>query len=254
MIYLADYSDKIIQSYIQKESKNPFATRVKGLLNAYGEYNGLCDVWYQLTDEIVTAYIVRYGGEFIADIHSGADFEEIINMCRIAGGSVLLCENMNMGGMVGDVMKLKTLNNIVSSLDNSLEFSENVNLYDYYDVLKANQSKTFIVPKFDDFYVDLNHRLRKNTAYILGLYKNNKLVSCCVATAVDKNSAVIAGVVTLPQYKKLGFGTAVVTELCKRLQHKNISYIFLQRDKNENLNFYKKIGFENVSEFEQILI
>ena len=254
MIYLTSYSNEIIKQYISKKSKNPFATRVKGLLNAYGEYNGLCDVWYQLINDDITAYIVRYGGEFIADIYSGADFEEIINMCRIAGGNVLLCKKINMGGMVGDVMRLEKLNNSENKLEISLEFSENVNLYDYYDILKANQSESFSVPNFDDFYVDLNHRLRKNTAYILGLYKNNKLVSCCVATAVDKNSAVIAGVVTLPQYKKLGFGTAVVTELCKRLQHKNISDIFLQRDKNENLNFYKKIGFENVSEFEQILI
>lgn len=250
MIYLANYSDEIIQNYISKESKNPFATRVKGLLNAYGEYTGLCDVWYQLIDKNITAYIVRYGGEFIADICSGADFEEILNMCSIAGGNILLCKKVNMGGMVGDVMKLFELHNS----ENNFEFSENVNLYDYYELLKANKSKSFIVPKFDDFYVDLNHRLRKNNAYILGLYKEDKLISCCVATAVDKTSAVIAGVVTLPQYKKIGFGTAVVTEFCKRLTYKNITDIFLQRDKNENKNFYKRIGFCNVSEFEQIMI
>ncbi|MEE1281627.1 MAG: hypothetical protein UHK60_05150, partial [Acutalibacteraceae bacterium] len=152
MIYLADYSNEIIKEYISQKSKNPFATRVKGLLNAYGEYNGLCDVWYQLINNAVTAYIVRYGGEFIVDIYSGADFEEIINMCSIAGGNVLLCKKMNMGGMFGDVMRLEKL----QSFENSFEFSENVNLYDYYDILKANQSQSFIVPEFDDFYVDLN--------------------------------------------------------------------------------------------------
>lgn len=254
MIYLADYSSEIIQNYISQDSKNPFATRVKGLLNAYGEYNGLCDVWYQLIDKTITAYIVRYGGEFIADIYSGADFEEILNMCRIAGGNVLLCKKVNMGGLVGDIMRLEELHNCESKFEDIFEFSENVNLYDYYELLKVNKSKSFIVPEFDDFYVDLNHRLRKNTAYILGLYKDNKLISCCVATAVDKTSAVIAGVATLPQYKKMGYGTAVVTEFCKKLTYKNITDIFLQRDKNENLSFYKNIGFENVSEFEQILI
>lgn len=254
MIYLADYSSDIIQNYISQDSKNPFATRVKGLLNAYGEYNNLCDVWYQLTDENITAYIVRYGGEFIADIYSNADFEEILNMCRIAGGNVLLCKKVNMGGMVGDVMRLKELHNCKSEIQNDFEFSEDVNLYDYYELLKANKSESFIVPEFEDFYVELNHRLRKNTAYILGLYKESKLVSCCVATAVDKSSAVIAGVATLPQYKKQGYGTAVVTKLCQRLTYKNITDIFLQRDKNENLSFYKNIGFENISEFEQILI
>lgn len=254
MIYLTSYSNEIIKQYISKKSKNPFATRVKGLLNAYGEYNGLCDVWYQLINDEVTAYIVRYGGEFIADIYSGADFEEIINMCSIAGGNILLCKKMNTAGMIGDIMRLESLNNYENTLDNSYELSENVNLYEYYDILKANQSQSFAVPEFEDFYVDLNHRLRKNSAYVLGLYKNNKLISCCVATAVDKSSAVIAGVATLPQYKKQGYGTAVVTEFCQRLTDKNITDIFIHRDKNENLSFYKKIGFENISEFEQILI
>lgn len=254
MIYLVDYKNDIIQNYITQASKNPFATRVKGLLNAYGEYNGLCDVWYQLVDDNITGYIVRYGGEFIADIQSGADFEEIINMCRIAGGTALLCKRINMGGMVGDVMRLIDLksNNIQPSCDYT--FSDNVNLYEYYDILKANKSESFAVPEFEDFYVDLNHRLRKNTAYIVGLYNNEKLISCCVATALDKTSAVIAGVATLPQYKKQGYGTAVVTELCKQLTYKNITDIFLQRDKNENFNFYKNIGFENISEFEQIIL
>ncbi len=254
MIYLADYKNEIIQNYILQASKNPFATRVKGLLNAYGEYNGLCDVWYQLIDDDITAYIVRYGGEFIADIQNRADFEEIINMCRIAGGTVLLCKRINKGAIVGDVMKLFDIksNNAQPCCDYT--FSDNVNLYEYYDILKANKSESFAVPEFEDFYVDLNHRLRKNTAYIIGLYNNGKLISCSVATALDNTSAVIAGVATLPQYKKQGYGTAVVAELCKQLTYKSITDIFLQRDKNENLNFYKNIGFENISEFEQVLL
>ncbi|MEE0264245.1 MAG: GNAT family N-acetyltransferase [Acutalibacteraceae bacterium] len=254
MIYLAEYKSDIIQNYIMQASENPFATRVKGLLNAYGEYNGLCDVWYQLIDDRITAYVVRYGGEFIADIQSGADFEEIINMCRIAGGTALLCKRINMGGMVGDVMKLTDIKSDNTQPCGDYTFSDNVNLYEYYDILKANKSESFAVPEFEDFYVDLNHRLRKNTAYAVGLYSNEKLICCCVATALDKTSAVIAGVATLPQYKKRGYGTAVVTQLCRQLTNKNITDIFLQRDKNENLKFYKNIGFENISEFEQVLI
>ena len=90
MITLSDINDKIIADYLTEQSYSLYSVRIKALLKAYGGYKGLIDVWYQIKDN-VTAYIVRYGGEFIADLLPGADVEEIINLCKMAGGTALLC-------------------------------------------------------------------------------------------------------------------------------------------------------------------
>lgn len=250
MIYLSDINSAIAQKYLSELSTNPFSTRVKSLLLAYGSYPNLLDFWYQTDNNITTAYIVRYGGEFIADILPQADVKELINFCKMSGGMVLMCKNIDYGDDSGIVMKLENLSNITTKI----EATENISLDDCYEILLQNKSDTFPVPSYEDYYVDLNHRLRKNTAVVLGAFADNSLVSCCFATAVDSNSAVLSSVATLPRYKSQGYGTAVVTAMCKKLIDNGKNTIFLQRAINENYSFYNKIGFEDFSVFEQILL
>lgn len=249
MIYLSNINDKITKEYLNSDSKNPFAVGVKGLLKAYGAYPKLCSFWYQTDNSNkITAYIVKYGGEYIADILENADVKEIIDMCCLAGGTALLCKSIGYGGETGVAMKLNRL----QTSSTGFELSEAVNLSEYYKILQSNNSPDFEVPQFEDFYVDLNHRLRKQASEIMGAYFNGTLVSCCVVTATDNNSALLAGVTTLPQYKKQGFGTAVVTKICESLILKGKENIFLYRDQNKNFSFYNKIGFQDFSKFEQI--
>ncbi len=249
MIYLSDISSTIAEKYLLEKSKNPFSTRVKSLLTAYGQYARLLDFWYQTNESNnTTAYIVRYGGEFIADILPKADVNEIIDFCKMAGGTVLMCKDIQHSNNKGIVMKLDKL----ADCNIELDISDNVDLNDYYQILRQNASKSFPLPDYEDYYVDLNHRLRKNTAVILGIYLNSKLVSCCVSTAVDNNSAVLSGVATLHSYKKQGYGSAVVFAVCKKLICNGKDTIFIQRAVDENYDFYKKIGFKNFSYFEQI--
>ena len=260
MIYLANINHEITQKYINSFSENPFATRVKGLLKAYGDYPNLYNFWFQndeKNENNITAYIIRYGGEFIVDLSLNLNFEqfnEIIDMCKMAGGTCIMCRKTDFcditNSETGIVMKLDRLK--INNKLNKFIFTEDVNLTDYYKTLQENNSDKFTVPNFEDFYVDLHHRLRKQSAKILGLYDNSKLISCCTATAVHNSSAVLAGVATLPDYKGQGYGTAVVTEMCYRLINKDIINIFLQRNSNENYSFYNKIGFEDISEFQQI--
>ena len=261
MIYLVDINHKVTKEYINSFSENLFAVRVKGLLKAYGDYPNLYNFWFQndeKNENNITAYIIRYGGEFIADISddiSTEQFSEIIDMCKMAGGTCIMCKKTHFCNITtsetGIVMKLDKLKTNTDKLI-KFTFSEDVNLTDYYKVLQKNSSDNFKVPNFEDFYVDLHHRLRKQSAKILGLYDNSKLISCCTATAVHNSSAVLAGVATLPDYKGQGYGTAIVTEMCYHLINKDIINIFLQRNSNENYSFYNKIGFENISEFQQI--
>lgn len=94
--------------------------------------------------------------------------------------------------------------------------------------------------------------MRKDTAVLMGCYLDSRLISCAAATAVYKGGAVIAGVATLPSYRKKGLATAVVTMLCKKLFRNGVEKIYLQRDKNKNYSLYNNIGFENIGDFQQV--
>lgn len=254
MITLSDINDKIVADYLAEQSYSLYSVRIKALLKAYGGYKGLIDVWYQIKDN-VTAYIVRYGGEFIADILPGADVEEIINLCKMAGGTALLCSPVynEYNSILGTVMSVNPpLLHSGSFCSADYSFTPEVNPTEYYSLLLQCNGAEFKAVSYEDFVADLSHRMRKDTAMLMGCYLDSILISCAAATAVYKGGAVIAGVATLPSYRKKGLATAVVTLLCKKLFRNGVEKIYLQRDKNKNYSLYNNIGFENIGDFQQV--
>ncbi|GHU83151.1 hypothetical protein AGMMS50284_6210 [Clostridia bacterium] len=126
-----------------------------------------------------------------------------------------------------------------------------VSIKDYYNLLVKNKSISFAVPDFDDFYVDLSHKIRKNTAMLCGVYVSGILISCACAVAIDEYAAVIGGVATLPEYKQQGFGSTAVASITEYLHKKN-KRIFLHRNLNKLEDFYTKLGYVNCSEWQEL--
>ena len=250
MITLVHTENEIVQQYLQLSAENIFAVRIQSLMIAYGKYDNLLDIWYQNDNNKITAYLLKYGNEIIADVREDCDIAELLHFCRMTGAKVLLCKPLAIQGYIGMIMKLTSLR----SHEYDDKVLQEVDLQEYYHLLKSNQSEKFVVPDFENFYVDLHHRLRKGCAEITGVYSDKRLVSGCIASAISGNSAIISAVVTLPEYRRQGFGTTAVYELCKYLNSKGIENIYLQRDKNENEKFYHNLGFEDISEFMQIML
>lgn len=249
MIYLSNINDPVIKKYMSEECHDVFSVRVKSLIKAYGGYERLIDIWYQKNRfDNVIAYIVKYSGEFIADISDLADTEEITDMCSLAGGTVLLRKAESENFCSGIVMKLEKLTYTACNY----KAADDVRLKDYYALLESRSNSGFSVNKFEDFYVDLNHRIRKGCAQVKGTYENNMLVSCCAASAIYGNSAVIAGVATKREFEKRGLASYLVSDLCKTLESRGIYNIYLQRHKDKNYNFYNKIGFKDTGLFYQV--
>lgn len=249
MIYLSDINDSVIRKYMSEKCRNIFAVRVKSLIKAYGKYEDIIDIWYQKNKfDNVSAYIVKYSGEFIADISDLADTEEITDMCSLAGGAVLFCKEESEKLCSGIVMRLEKLHY------NACNYKavDGVRLKDYYSLLESRNNSGFSVCGFEDFYVDLNHRIRKGCAEVKGIYENDMLVSCCAASAIYGNSAVIAGVVTRREFEKRGLASYLVSDLCKSLKSIGICNIYIQRHTDKNYNFYHKIGFEDKGLFKQV--
>ena len=78
MITLVGTENEIVQQYMHSPAKTVFAVRIQSLIRAYGKYHNLLDIWYQNDNNKITAYLLKYGSEMIADIVAECDIDELI--------------------------------------------------------------------------------------------------------------------------------------------------------------------------------
>jgi len=90
------------------------------------------------------------------------------------------------------------------------------------------------------FYLTLGKKLRRN--YIL--YSNGMPVATG-SLMIFKDCAGIYGIGTDPNFRKKGFGAAMVNFCVKKALEDKYKYIFLQTEKGSTVEkFYNKLGFE----------
>ena len=63
-----------------------------------------------------------------------------------------------------------------------------------YELITRCSGENFIPPSFDDFYVDVNHKLRHNTMRLYGINCSDKLVSVAMTVAESDDGAVLGAV------------------------------------------------------------
>ena len=105
-------------------------------------------------------------------------------------------------------------------------------------------------PIFDDFYVDVNHKLRHNATRMYGVYDGTKLVAMAMTVAESNNGAVLGAVSCHPDYRKHGYGSTVVKYISNRLIAENKT-VYLHRAKNANQSFYNNLGFEQCGSWQE---
>lgn len=111
----------------------------------------------------------------------------------------------------------------------------------------------------DDPVLEVDNHIIKNWEYILSspdyfylvAEEDKQLVSTCNLTIIrnltkqGKPFGFIENVVTHPDYRKKGYGTAVVKKAVELAQKNGCHKVLLSttRKDEDTLNFYKKIGF-----------
>ena len=115
-----------------------------------------------------------------------------------------------------------------------------------YKLLDKNRSEKFNVPDYEDFILDMSHKIRHNTAICTAIKIGENVVSASITVAQSENTALIGAVVTDIDFRRRGFGALCVNSLIEILGNRKI---FIMRDENENEPFYKSLGFENNGRF-----
>lgn len=226
---------------------DPFACRIISQYNSYDSSLAFVDYWTVIDDTTgnITGAISRCGTNFILFITTDTDINEVSSFMRIAGASSVICN----GDYELDLFGSKCVKGVILKKSTTFEMLDNT-IYVYtpdiesaYDLIVKCADKNFVPPEFDDFYVDVNHKLRHNTMRMCGISADNKLAAVAMTVAESANDAVLGAVACHPDYRKQGYGSSVVKYITNLLILENKT-VYLHRAKNANQSFYNNLGFE----------
>lgn len=246
MIVSANETSDFIAS-VQKISDNdPFACRIISLYSSYAPELAFVDYW-MIADKSsgkCTGAVARSGTNFVLFITDECDLDEISSFMRVAGASNALCS----GKYKLDIFGSKSVTGSVLARNKPFELvDESVNIIepeikDAYDLIVKCADENFKPPLFEDFYVDVNHKLRHNAMRMYGICENGSLAAVAMTVAESKNGAVLGAVSCDPVFRKRGYGSSIVKYISNRLIEENKT-VFLHRAKNANVSFYNNLGF-----------
>ena len=122
-----------------------------------------------------------------------------------------------------------------------------------YELIFGCADENFRPPAFEDFYVDVNHKLRHNAARICGIEHDGKLAALAMTVAESDDGAVLGAVACAQEFRRSGFASAVVKHITNSLisAGKNV---FLHRAKNANVSFYSGLGFSECGTWREYLL
>lgn len=246
MILSANETNDFIASVQKISTNDPFACRIISLYNSYSPELAFVDYW-MIADEIsgkCTGAVARNGTNFILFITDDCDLEELSSFMRVAGASSVLCSGrykLDLFGSKCDTGSILIRNMPFDIIDDSLNIIE-PNIKDAYDLIVRCENDNFKPPAFEDFYVDINHKLRHNTMRMYGITDADRLVAVAMTVAESENGAVLGAVSCDPEYRKQGYGSSIVKYISNCLIEENKA-VFLHRAKNANVSFYNNLGF-----------
>lgn len=224
---------------------NPFACRILSLYQSYRPGLVFVDYWL-VTDENgkTTGAIARNGSDFILLLTKETDTEEVSAFMRVAGASAILCsgdyslELPSFRSVTGAVLMRDRPYGTAASCTDLTESD----IRAAYDLIARCTDEDFCPPSFEDFYVDVNHKLRHQTMRMSGIFADGSLACVAMTVAESRDAAVLGAVACDPAYRRMGYGSQVVTHLANALIGEG-KKVFLHRAKNRNIGFYSGMGF-----------
>lgn len=218
----------------------PFACKIASAARAYGVGSPLASFWVQSGGAVIAAA----GGDAVLLEGRRSDFGELREFFSSLGPREICCSSgaaEKLGLPVsarGEIMLLRGAK--ASAGDNARE-TASPGPREIWALLKQAESKTFPVPEFEPFYLDLSHRMRHGAALACGVFREGRLAACAVCTSVTERAAVVSAVACAPEFRRHGLGSTAVRILAEKLGSR-IIYIF--RAEGENEAFYRSLGFQ----------
>lgn len=245
MIVSANNAESFIEKVKEVSAEDPFACRIISLCNSYNPGLVFVDYWLlQNENGESNGAIARNGSNFILLLTEKSDIEEISSFMRVAGASAVICD----GKFKLDLFGSKTKEGSVLLRNTSFEKEETSysfvepDIKSAYELILKSADDNFTPPEFDDFYVDVNHKLRHKTLRLSGIVEDGELIAVAMTVAESNFAAVLGAVATNPDRRNQGLGSSLIKFLTNELVEENKS-VYLHRAQNANIDFYKNLGF-----------
>ena len=111
----------------------------------------------------------------------------------------------------------------------------------------------FQPPSFEDFYVDVNHKLRHGSIRLAGVSKDDRLAAAAMTVAESGSGAVLGAVACHPDFRRQGCGSMVVRHLVSELTNEGKT-VFLHRAEHRNAGFYQQLGFRECGTWREYFV
>lgn len=98
---------------------------------------------------------------------------------------------------------------------------------------------------FENWFPEFSKKINSSNAFATYLKVNENTVSVAISPAVYENTAIIAGVFTLNDYRNKGYASKCVKSLVSEMKRNNISKIYLWCE-DKNIQFYNNLNFKYI--------
>lgn len=213
-----------------------YSVRIFSLLKAYGCKYPFARFYRQVNDNSeITAIISVLDKDITISFCSSAERDEISEFISVIGFSSVLCDEMfEFNAKYESGIVMKSDKTVELSLP-YIEIDEYPPLFDLYNFIDYGENN------FEAWYVDINHRIRHGCAKAVTLNVNDEIISSAIFSSIYRNCAILTGVQTKPEFRQMGYGSALVSDMCCNFG----GTVYLMRENGRNESFYKRLGFEN---------
>ena len=236
--FIENLSCDELDSIIAFAETSCLGTRALGPLLAYGTKYDFLNLWVQ-GEESLTAIITKFYGAVTVCTSKEADITEIKEFLEVIGYSGL---SVDYGDGNKYVMKLERGLDCVVKNVNNCNLIVNSNYYEFYDII-SRCHENYNLDDFENWFVDISHRVRHKTASTFMLEVDGKFVSTVAVLSITPNSIFLSAVSTLPEERGNRYAHSLIKSVCDKYPDRTV-FLFCAEDK---VPFYEKAGFINMS-------
>lgn len=225
-----------IEEFEKYKLTDIFSIRIMSLIKAYGTTYDFARFFAQYDESNnISSIISCLDSDYTLSHEDNFDSEELNEFfCAVGFSSVLSDDKymLNAHFTQGDVMVTSSKKELHVSHADIDEFPR---LMDIFNLDDYNETD------FENWYVDASHRIRHNCAKATALKINGEIVSSAMLSSIYNDDAILTAVRTSPEFRGLGYGSALVSEMICDVKGK----VYLMRESDKNEHFYNNLGFEN---------